>query len=113
VSSTGDPDGEIVVTDVVPTGELELPTGVVRQRPPAFSAVKVSGRRAYSFARAGESVELPEREIEVYRFEETRRSGDRREFVIECSSGTYVRSLVADLGDAYCEQLRRTPTSSG
>ncbi len=44
----------------------------------------------------------------MYRFEEIWRERDRRGFVIECSSGTYVRSLIADLGDAYCEQLRRT-----
>jgi tRNA pseudouridine55 synthase len=43
----------------------------------------------------------------VYRFEELWREGDRRGFLIECSSGTYVRSLIAALGDAYCEQLRR------
>jgi tRNA pseudouridine55 synthase len=107
VSSTGDPEGEIVETGVVPSGELELPTGVIRQRPPAFSAVKLGGRRAYALARAGLEVELPEREVEVYRFEQTSEDGDRRRFVIECSSGTYVRSLIADLGDAYCEQLRR------
>jgi tRNA pseudouridine55 synthase len=71
--------------------------------------VKVAGRRAYALARAGNTaLVLPEREIEVYRFEETWREGDRRGFEIECSSGTYVRSLIADLGDAYCEQLRRT-----
>jgi tRNA pseudouridine55 synthase len=108
VSSTGDPEGEIVQTGVVPTGDLELPTGRVRQRPPAFSAVKVGGRRAYALARAGEEVELAERDVEVYRFEERWRDGDRRAFVIECSSGTYVRSLIADLGDAYCDELRRT-----
>ena len=108
VSSTGDPEGEIVQTGVVPTGDLELPTGRVRQRPPAFSAVKVGGRRAYALARAGEEVELAERDVEVYRFEERWRDGDRRAFVIECSSGTYVRSLIADLGDAYCNELRRT-----
>ena len=79
----------------------------MRQRPPAYSAVKVGGRRAYALARAGVAVELPEREIEVYRFEERRRNGARREFVVECSSGTYVRSLIGALGDAYCEQLRR------
>jgi tRNA pseudouridine55 synthase len=87
---------------------LCLPTGTIRQRPPAYSAVKVGGRRAYALARAGEPVELAEREVTVYRFEERWRSGDRRGFVIECSSGTYVRSLVADLGDAYCVELRRT-----
>jgi tRNA pseudouridine55 synthase len=108
VSSTGDPDGEIVETGVIPHGDLSLPTGLVRQRPPAYSAVKVGGRRAYALARAGQEVELAEREVEVHRFEERWRSGERRGFVIECSSGTYVRSLIADLGDAYCEALRRT-----
>jgi tRNA pseudouridine55 synthase len=108
VSSTGDPEGEMVATGVVPDGDLELPVGRLMQRPPAYSAVKVGGRRAYALARAGETVELAEREISVARFEETWRSEDRRGFVIECSSGTYVRSLIADLGDAYCEELRRT-----
>ena len=108
VSTTGDPEGEISVTDRVPEGDLELPIGVIRQRPPAYSAVKINGRRAYKLARAGESFELPEREVTLYRFEETRRAGAERDFVIECSSGTYVRSLIADLGDAYCTALRRT-----
>jgi tRNA pseudouridine55 synthase len=108
VSNTGDPEGEITVTGVVPSGDLALPTGLVRQRPPAFSAVKIGGRRAYALARAGEPVELAEREVHVYRFEERWREGERRGFVIECSSGTYVRSLIAALGDAYCEALRRT-----
>jgi tRNA pseudouridine55 synthase len=70
--------------------------------------VKVGGRRAYELARAGAEVELTEREVRVHRFEELWRDGDRRGFVIECSSGTYVRSLIADLGDAYCLELRRT-----
>jgi tRNA pseudouridine55 synthase len=108
VSSTGDPEGEITQTGVVPSGDLPLPTGTVRQRPPAYSAVKVGGRRAYELARAGEEVILAEREVTVTRFAELWRDGDRRAFSIECSSGTYVRSLIADLGDAYCESLRRT-----
>jgi len=72
------------------------------------SAVKVGGRRAYELARAGESVELAEREVTVYRFEQSWQEADRRAFVIECSSGTYVRTLISELGDAYCEALRRT-----
>lgn len=109
VSSTGDPEGEIVETGVLPAGEsLALPIGPTRQRPPAFSAVKVGGRRAYQLARAGIAPELPEREVEIYRFEQTWHDGDRRGFEIECSSGTYVRALIAGLGDAYCEALRRT-----
>jgi tRNA pseudouridine55 synthase len=108
VSTTGDPEGQITETGVVPSGDLSLPTGTVRQRPPAYSAVKVGGRRAYELARAGEEVQLAEREVTVSRFAELWRDGDRRAFGIECSSGTYVRSLIADLGDAYCESLRRT-----
>lgn len=108
VSSTGDSDGEIEETGRVPQGELTLPTGVVRQRPPAYSAVRVDGVRAYARARRGEEVELPEREVTVHAFEQLAHEGERRTFAIRCSSGTYVRSLIADLGDAYCEQLRRT-----
>src|SRR5207248_9568988 len=63
--------------------------------------------------RAGdEPVVLAEREVEVYRFVELWREGDCRGFEIECSSGTYVRSLVADLGDAYSTALRRTAIGS-
>jgi tRNA pseudouridine55 synthase len=107
-STTGDPEGEIVATGIVPEGELELPVGRVRQRPPAYSAIKIGGRRAYQLAREGTEVQMPERDVDVHRFEQIWRDGERRAFVIECSSGTYVRSLIADLGDAYCEQLRRT-----
>jgi tRNA pseudouridine55 synthase len=108
VSSTGDTEGEIVETGVVPLDPPALPTGAVRQRPPAYSAVKIGGERAYRLARRGEEVEIPERTVTVHRFEQTWREGDRARFEIECSSGTYVRSLIADLGDAYCLELRRT-----
>jgi tRNA pseudouridine55 synthase len=108
ISSTGDPEGEIVHTGVVPAGKLELPTGRIMQHPPAYSAVKVRGRRAYQLARSGTAVELAARPVEIYEFTEQWRDGDRRAYAIECSSGTYVRSLIADLGDAYCERLRRT-----
>jgi tRNA pseudouridine55 synthase len=107
-STTGDCDGEIVETGNVPTGDLVLPTGTLRQRPPAYSAVQVGGVRAYAAARRGEPLELAEREVEVRRFEALWRDGDRVGLCVECSSGTYVRSLVADLGDAYCLALRRT-----
>jgi tRNA pseudouridine55 synthase len=107
VSTTGDPDGEITQTGDVPSGPLELPTGPVRQRPPAYSAVKIGGVRAYRLARRGEEVEMPERDVTVHRFDLLWREGDRAGFEIECSSGTYVRSLIADLGDAYTEELRR------
>jgi tRNA pseudouridine55 synthase len=107
VSTTGDPEGDITETGELPAEPLTLPTGEIRQRPPAYSAVKVGGVRAYTRARRGEDVEVPERLVTVHRFEQLWRRGDRAEFEIECSSGTYVRSLIAGLGDAYCTQLRR------
>jgi tRNA pseudouridine55 synthase len=106
-STTGDPEGEIVATGVLPSEDAVLPTGEILQRPPAYSAVKVDGERAYRRARRGEVVEPAERTVVVHRFEQVWREGERACFDIECSSGTYVRSLVADLGDAYCEELRR------
>lgn len=107
-STTGDPEGEIVQTRRVPALDGPLPTGRLRQVPPAYSAVHVGGRRAYELARAGVAVDIPEREVEVSRFDLLWRDGDRAAFAIACSSGTYVRSLIADLGDAYCLELRRT-----
>jgi tRNA pseudouridine55 synthase len=106
-STTADRDGE-VAPGRVPPEPLELPTGTLRQTPPAYSAIKVGGRRAYALARAGEAVQLPEREVTVTRFELLWRRGEEAGFAIDCSSGTYVRSLIADLGDAYCTELRRT-----
>ncbi len=108
VSSTQDPEGEITETGRVPPDPPNLPTGIVRQRPPRYSAVKVGGQRAYARARRGEEFELAERTVTVYRFHQRWREGDRAAFDIECSAGTYVRSLIAELGDAYCVELRRT-----
>jgi tRNA pseudouridine55 synthase len=106
-STTGDRDGELA-PGRTPAEPFTLPTGRILQRPPAYSAVKVGGRRAYALARRGEAVELPERSVHVSRFALLWRDGERAGFEIECSSGTYVRSLIADLGDAYCLELRRT-----
>ena len=108
VSDTGDVDGALTETGRVPESPLELPTGELMQRPPAYSAVKVGGERLYKKARRGEEVEAPPRPVTVYRFEELWRDGDRVGLEVECSAGTYIRSLVADLGDAYCEELERT-----
>jgi tRNA pseudouridine55 synthase len=107
-STTGDPEGQIVHTGRLPDDPPSLPTGEILQRPPTYSAVKIKGERAYKRARRGEQFEMPPRLVTIYRFEQRWREGDRAAFAIECSSGTYVRSLIADLGDAYCEELRRT-----
>jgi tRNA pseudouridine55 synthase len=114
-SSTGDTEGAVVQTGRLPPNPSPLPSGEVRQRPPAYSAVKIKGERAYKRARRGEHVEMPERIVTVHSFEQTWREPDPRHpgleragYNIECGSGTYVRSLIADLGDAYCLELRRT-----
>ena len=107
-SSTGDPDGELTETGRVP-GSLELPTGRIRQRIPLTSAVKVGGERLYKRAHRGETgVQTPEREVDVHRAELLKAGEGRARFEIECSSGTYIRALIETLGDAYCEELRRT-----
>ena len=91
------------------------PTATSRCRPARCASARRPTRRSRSTggaptrspARARRSSCRSARST-VYRFEERWRDGDRRGFVIECSSGTYVRTLIADLGDAYCEELRRT-----
>jgi len=106
-SSTGDPDGELTETGRVPA-ELELPTGTVRQRVPMTSAVRVGGERLYKKAHRGEVVETPERDVQVHRAELLSSDSERAHFEVECSAGTYIRTLVETLEDAYCEELRRT-----
>jgi tRNA pseudouridine55 synthase len=106
-SDTGDRDGTLEQTGQLPQ-RLELPTGELLQTPPAYSAVKVGGQRAYALARRGETPELQPRPVTVYRAELLWHEDDRAAFEIECSSGTYVRTLVEELGDAYCDELERT-----
>jgi tRNA pseudouridine55 synthase len=110
-SSTGDPEGELTMTGRVPES-LELPTGKVRQRVPMTSAVRVGGERLYRKAHRGESIKTPEREVEIHRADLLGREGELARYEIECSSGTYVRTLVETLGDAYCLELRRTAIGS-
>jgi tRNA pseudouridine55 synthase len=106
-SSSGDPEGELTETGVLPDS-LELPTGTVRQHVPMTSAVRVGGERLYRKAHRGETVATPPRDVEVYRAELLGRDGDLTRYEIECSTGTYVRTLIETLGDAYCSALRRT-----
>jgi len=106
-STTGDPDGELTETGIVPE-EPALPTGEVAQQVPMTSAVKVEGERLYKKAHRGESIDTPTRTITVHRADLLERHGDQARFEIECSTGTYIRTLVETLNDAYCSELRRT-----
>ena len=75
-------------------------TGEIQQRPPAYSAVKVAGRRSYALARAGESPELAARPVTIYRLGVLAYNYPELMLDIECSSGTYVRSLGRDLAES-------------
>lgn len=123
-STTDDPEGELTPVDAPPATraavEAALPslTGRISQTPPAYSAIKVAGRRAYALARAGQPVELKPREVEIDRLELV--SWDDADpgrpvavLDVDCSAGTYVRSLARDLGaavgsGAYLGALSRT-----
>lgn len=118
-STTGDPEGEVTdVSDRQPTLDeiekaLKVFTGEIKQRPPIFSALKINGQRAYHLARQGKEVEIPERTVTIFSLELVDYSYPELKIRTHVSSGTYIRSLAADIGEmlgtgAYCTQLRRT-----
>lgn len=118
-SSTGDPEGEIIpVSDRVPTDTelsaiLQKFTGNIEQTPPAYSAVKVGGQRAYKLARAGKEVQIEPRKVTINKLALTNYGYPDIKFTADVSSGTYIRSLVEDIGQAlgtgaYTSALRRT-----
>lgn len=117
--NTGDSEGEVTSTSAArPAPEAiqnALPgfIGHIQQRPPAFSAIKVDGQRAYDLAREGEELELPPREIYIESLELSTFTADTASFIMICGKGTYVRSLAVDLAeklgaDGYVSALRRT-----
>ena len=118
-TSTDDAEGEVVASsDVRPSpAEIDavLPrfTGAIRQRPPAYSALKVEGERAYALARAGETVELAERELTIHSLTLVEADAESATLEVHCSKGTYVRSLARDIALAlgtvgHVSLLRRT-----
>ncbi|PZU81467.1 MAG: tRNA pseudouridine(55) synthase TruB [Shinella sp.] len=117
--STDDLEGEVTQSsDTRPTEEairalLPNYTGVISQVPPQFSAIKIAGERAYDLAREGETVEIPSREVEVFRLTLIKCETDRAWFEVECGKGTYVRSLARDFGRelgcfGHISELRRS-----
>ncbi len=88
------------VTDAMIEAAAEAFRGEIEQRPPMYSAVKVGGERLYKKARRGESIEVAARPVTIYGFQITDRRGADVDFRVECSKGTYVRSIAHDLGQA-------------
>jgi len=122
-TDTLDADGQIVRSASVDVSRVEIEeacaalVGDSLQTPPAYSAVKVGGRKLYEAARTGEALEAPARRIRVDAFEVSAFDGRDVEVRITCSGGTYVRVLVADVGralgcGAHLVRLRRTAIGS-
>ena len=118
-TDTADSEGDIVQQREVPPlddarieSALAKLRGRISQVPPMYSALKVDGERLYAKARRGEIVDVPAREVDVHRLDLLSRDGDTLQLHVECGSGTYVRSLAADLGEdlgcgAHLTALRR------
>jgi tRNA pseudouridine55 synthase len=119
-SSTDDADGTITPMQVsqapafaVLAERLQAFVGPIEQTPPAYSAAKVTGRRAYALARKGDMVNLQARTIHIHGIDLLRYEFPELELEVRCGKGTYIRSLARDVGDrlecgAYVQVLRRT-----
>lgn len=117
--STDDLEGEVTASSDTRPDEQSirdlLPkyTGTISQILPQFSAIKIAGERAYDLARDGETVDIPSREVEIFRLTLLGVTADTAHFEVECGKGTYVRALARDFGrDLGCyghiSELRRT-----
>lgn len=118
-STTGDEEGEkTIISDTRPTKEaigaaLKRFTGEISQTPPIYSAIKVDGQRAYKLAREGKEVKLEPRTVTVHSITDVEYAYPEVRFTAKVSSGTYIRSLVEDIGKelgtgAYMNNLKRT-----
>lgn len=119
VSTTGDPEGKITEVDGPQPSHEDVETalhkfiGVIEQIPPAYSAIKVNGQRAYKLARAGKEVVIEPRKVTVHKLELASYNYPEAQLVASVSSGTYIRTLVEDIAKtlntaAYTSQLCRT-----
>lgn len=118
-STTGDEEGEKTTVSAKKPSQTEVEAalrqflGEIEQVPPIFSAVKIDGKRAYKLARAGKAPEMKSRLVKIYEIKNIEYQYPDVSFEVSVSSGTYIRSLVEDLGKAlstgaYTAQLRRT-----
>jgi tRNA pseudouridine55 synthase len=122
-TDTSDADGEIIETNEVNVTEEQILehktslTGDIKQVPTMFSALKHQGKPLYWYARQGITVEREARPISIFSFELKRFEGDEADFVVHCSKGTYIRTLIDDLGQllgcgAHVKVLRRTKVAN-
>lgn len=119
-TNTGDSEGEVIEEGKIPKLEtnnieevLKEFLGISMQTPPMYSAIKVNGKKLYEYARAGEEIERNKRKIEIFKIELISYKDDEIEYKVNCSKGTYIRTLCEDISEklgtiGYMKSLRRT-----
>lgn len=120
-TDSADSDGQVIESRTVPsdlnaeqfTSVCKRFIGAIQQVPPMVSAIKIDGKRLYKLAREGKEVERPARAVKIHELEVLSFSGDTARLAVRCSKGTYIRSLVTDIGEAigcgaHVTALRRT-----
>lgn len=124
-TDTGDSEGQVIETKKIPEGlekeninkVLQSFLGKQKQLPPMYSAIKINGKKLYEYAREGKEVEVKPRDIEIYKIELLEYKNSKIKFNVECSKGTYIRSLCEDIAKeletvGYMEELQRTKVNN-
>ena len=124
-TDTGDSEGQVIEEKLVPTdlkkedinNALQSFLGKQKQVPPMYSAIKINGKKLYEYAREGKEVKLEAREIEIYKIQLLEYKNSKIKFEVECSKGTYIRTLCEDIAKklgtvGYMEELQRTKVNN-
>lgn len=124
-TDTGDSEGQVIEEKLVPTdlkkedinNALQSFLGKQKQVPPIYSAIKINGKKLYEYAREGKEVKLEAREIEIYKIQLLEYKNSKIKFEVECSKGTYIRTLCEDIAKklgtvGYMEELQRTKVNN-
>lgn len=124
-TDTGDNEGQVIEEKLVPTdlkkedinNVLQIFWGKQKQVPPMYSAIKINGKKLYEYAREGKEVKIEAREIEIYKIQLLEYKNSKIKFEVECSKGTYIRTLCEDIAKklgtvGYMEELQRTKVNN-
>lgn len=124
-TDTGDNEGQVIEEKLVPTdlkkedinNVLQSFLGKQKQVPPMYSAIKINGKKLYEYAREGKEVKIEAREIEIYKIQLLEYKNSKIKFEVECSKGTYIRTLCEDIAKklgtvGYMEKLQRTKVNN-
>lgn len=124
-TDTGDSEGQVIETKKIPESlkkedinkVLQSFLGKQKQLPPMYSAIKINGKKLYEYAREGKKVEVKPRDIEIYKIELLEYKNSKIKFKVECSKGTYIRTLCENIAEkletvGYMEELQRTKVNN-